>query len=72
MSPAFPGAMPHVRRNVFNVVLVLDFSQSKSLHLVAGTLNAFISRGVALRFGVVPSVETEEGTLSYPARKNAE
>ena len=53
--------MPNVRRNVFNAVLVLDLTQSTTLNLIAGTLNAFITRGVPLRFGIVPSVETEEG-----------
>ena len=57
----YPGAMPNVRLNLFNVVLVLDLSRIQTLKLLVGTMSTLINRGIPLRFGLVPGTESEDG-----------
>lgn len=56
MRQTYPGQMPAARLNLFNVVLVLDFSQPGTLHYIASTISNIIQRGNPIRFGVVPMV----------------
>ena len=68
MRPMYPGAMPSVRLNLFNVVLVLDLSRIQALNLLVGPMSTIIDRNIPLRFGLVPSTESEDGksTCSPP------
>ncbi|KAF8954770.1 hypothetical protein BDZ97DRAFT_1908037 [Flammula alnicola] len=61
LRPMFPGAMPSIKANLFNVVLILDLSQMSSLNLIAGPMTNIINRDIPLRFGLVPVAETEDG-----------
>ncbi|KAF8631762.1 hypothetical protein AX15_002201 [Amanita polypyramis BW_CC] len=56
----YPGQFPTVRRNLFNIVLILDLSKLPSLHFLAGTMSNIIERGIPFRFGLVPSTTSEE------------
>lgn len=60
MRQTYPGQMPAARLNLFNVVLVLDFSQPGSLYYIASTISNIIQRGNPIRFGVVPMVTEGE------------
>ncbi|KAF8069177.1 glycosyltransferase family 24 protein [Lyophyllum atratum] len=60
LRPVYHG-FPSVKLNLFNVVLVLDLSQTTSLSFIAGPMANIINRNFPLRFGVVPSAETEDG-----------
>ncbi|GLB42376.1 putative UDP-glucose:Glycoprotein Glucosyltransferase [Lyophyllum shimeji] len=60
LRPVFHG-FPSVKLNLFNVVLVLDLSRATSLSFITGPMANIINRGFPLRFGVVPSAETEDG-----------
>ena len=57
----YPGAMPSIKANLFNVVLVLDLSQISALNLIAGPVTNIINRDLPLRFGIMPIAETEDG-----------
>jgi UDP-glucose:glycoprotein glucosyltransferase len=57
----YPGAMPSIKANLFNVVLILDLSQMPALNLISGPMQNIISREFPLRFGLVPVAETEDG-----------
>jgi len=57
----YPGQFPNIRLNIFNVVLVLDLSQTSALQFITGSISSIISRNFPFRFGVVPIMETEEG-----------
>ncbi|GJF00041.1 glycosyltransferase family 24 protein [Phanerochaete sordida] len=57
----YPGQLPGVRLNVFNVVLVLDLAHPTGLGFVANAVVPLISRGFPFRFGLVPNVETDDG-----------
>lgn len=58
----FPGQFPQVRRNMYNTILALDLSQRSSLAWIANPVYTIIQRGLPFRFGIVPIVETEDGT----------
>lgn len=57
----YPGQAPTVRRNMYNVVLVLDLARPSSLDFISHTLSMLIDHSYPVRFGIVPIVETEEG-----------
>ena len=57
----YPGQAPTVRRNMYNVVLVLDLARQSSLHFISHTLSMLIDHSYPVRFGIVPIVENEEG-----------
>ncbi|KNZ76128.1 UDP-glucose:glycoprotein glucosyltransferase [Termitomyces sp. J132] len=61
IQPVYHG-IPSVKYNVFNIILVLDLSQMDGLAFIAGNMANLISRGIPLRFGVVPITETEDST----------
>jgi UDP-glucose:glycoprotein glucosyltransferase len=61
LRPLYPGQAPTVRRNMYNVVVVLDLSRPSSLRFIANTLSMLIDRLFPVRFGIVPIVETEDG-----------
>ncbi|KAL7422173.1 killer toxin resistant protein [Cryptotrichosporon argae] len=54
LRPLYPGQLHNVRRNTWNVVLVLDLAQASSLDTIAGQVHYLIQRGVPLHLGVVP------------------
>ena len=56
----YPGQFPTVKRNLFNIVLILDFSKIPSLRVLGGTISNIIERGIPFRFGLVPSTTSEE------------
>lgn len=63
MRQLYPGQFHNVKQNLVNVIIVADLSQTSTLRYIAGPVNAIISRGFPIRFGFVPSVETEDGKL---------
>ncbi|CAL1698787.1 unnamed protein product [Somion occarium] len=62
LRPMYPGQFPNIKRNLFNIVLAVDLSQSSSLNFIAGAVSNIINRNLPFRFGVVPLVETDDGT----------
>jgi len=66
MRPMYPGAMPNARLNLFNVVLVLDLSRIQALNFLVGPMSGIINRNIPIRFGLVPSTESEDGKSTRP------
>ncbi|KIJ36946.1 hypothetical protein M422DRAFT_260570, partial [Sphaerobolus stellatus SS14] len=54
LQPTWPGQMPSLKRNAFNTILVVDFSERTSLAWNAGPIATIIQRAFPWRFGVVP------------------
>ena len=61
----FPGQMPQVRRDIHNIIVPLDFTDTKDIQLILETLQTFVERRIPVRFGIVPVLPTPE------AEKNA-
>lgn len=57
----YPGQLPIVRKNLFNCILILDLSDRGALNFVANPMANVIERDFPLRFGLVPTPETETG-----------
>lgn len=70
LRPVYPGQPITVKRNIFNVITALDLSQTSSLYFITGPMQALIKRNYALRFGLVPITETEDGTLEQPSKQS--
>ena len=51
--------MSQIGRNLNNVVLVLDLARPAALNLVTESVKMYVSRGIPVRFGLVPQVATE-------------
>jgi len=60
----YPGQLPSVKLNLFNVIIALDLSQTSSLNFLTGAVFNIIDRNFPVRFGLVPIVETEEGEIT--------
>lgn len=50
-------------RNLWNVVLYLDLSQTASHKLISETVTAFIQRGLPIRFGLIPDTSDRAGEI---------
>ncbi|KAF9447216.1 glycosyltransferase family 24 protein [Macrolepiota fuliginosa MF-IS2] len=59
LQPTYPGGYPTVKRNIFNIVLVMDLSQTKNLYMVATAVANVMQMGLPFRFGVVPVIDDE-------------
>ncbi|EJD40203.1 hypothetical protein AURDEDRAFT_70440 [Auricularia subglabra TFB-10046 SS5] len=57
--PMFPGQFPHIKQNLWNVILALDLSQSASLNFIAGSVSNIIQRNFPFRWGIVPLIESD-------------
>ncbi|EFQ30467.1 UDP-glucose:Glycoprotein Glucosyltransferase [Colletotrichum graminicola] len=59
LQRVYPGQLPPIRRDIFNLIVPVDFSKIEDLNVVA-QLNTFIQRKVPIRFGLVPLTPTED------------
>ena len=48
-----------VRRDIHNVVIPLDLADAKDIEMLVETLQAFVRRKIPIRFGIVPSTNSE-------------
>ncbi|CAG8951701.1 hypothetical protein HYFRA_00005501 [Hymenoscyphus fraxineus] len=55
----YPGQLPSVRRECFNLVVPVDFTNIEDLLLVTQTLASFVKRKLNIRIGVVPKSNTQ-------------
>ncbi|KAL7945252.1 glycosyltransferase family 24 protein [Trichoderma barbatum] len=61
LQRAYPGQLPPIARNIFTLVAPVDFSSPEDVSFVTQLLS-FISRGLCIRFGLVPLTSTPEAT----------
>jgi hypothetical protein len=54
LRPTYPGQLHTIRKNTWNVILVLDLSLATSLETITQQIAHMIQRGIPLRFGVLP------------------
>lgn len=63
LQRAYPGSIPPVAINAFQVVVPVDLSQLDDVALT-GQLLSLIERGIPVRFGIVPVIVSEDGASS--------
>ncbi|KAK3348125.1 UDP-glucose:glycoprotein glucosyltransferase-domain-containing protein [Neurospora tetraspora] len=56
----FGQGLPQVRKDLFNLVVPVDFTKADDVTLVTRQLLAFMKRGIPVRFGLVPLTPTGE------------
>ncbi|KAH6721098.1 UDP-glucose:glycoprotein glucosyltransferase-domain-containing protein [Leptodontidium sp. 2 PMI_412] len=54
LQRVYPGQLPTCRRDAFNVILPVDFTNPQDVLIVADTLLSFVKRKLAIRIGLVP------------------
>ncbi|KAK2626268.1 hypothetical protein QTJ16_004530 [Diplocarpon rosae] len=60
LKRVYPGQLPTVRRDCFNVILPVDLTNPQDILVVADTVLSFVKRKLALRFGLVPLTSTPD------------
>ncbi|KAK0567058.1 killer toxin resistant protein [Tilletia horrida] len=61
LRPAWPGSLPTIRRNLFNVVLVMDLRRHETIRMLTEQVAMTIPR-VGIRWGFVPGGLDVQGT----------
>ncbi|KXJ89341.1 UDP-glucose:glyco protein glucosyltransferase [Microdochium bolleyi] len=62
LQRSYGGQISPIRKDVFNLVVPVDFSSPDDVHLVADQLMGFIKRTLPVRFGLVPLTPTRDAT----------
>lgn len=74
LSPTLPGQLPQVRRDIFNLIVPVDFSKLSDLQLIVDQLLSFVKRMIPIRFGLVPLTPTgeaiEQAKIAYHLLEN--
>ncbi|KAJ5693064.1 hypothetical protein N7462_002487 [Penicillium macrosclerotiorum] len=60
IASAYPGQLPPVRRDLHNVIIPVDLSNTEDMLLVVNQIQTFIKRMIPVRFGLVPTVFSPE------------
>lgn len=53
-QPLYPGQLPQIRKNLINVVFAMRLDKKDNHAILSENIASFISRGVGIRFGLVP------------------
>src|SRR5580700_2506696 len=62
LQRTFPGQLPSVRRDIFNLVVPVDLSNLEDIELVVEQIQSFVKRKLPLRFGIVPITRSPRAT----------
>ncbi|KAI0394454.1 glycosyltransferase family 24 protein [Xylariaceae sp. FL0594] len=60
MQMSYMGGMPQVRKDMFNLVVPVDFSNPDDINLVTERLQSLVKRAIPVRFGLVPLTPTQK------------
>ncbi|KAJ2984948.1 hypothetical protein NUW58_g5796 [Xylaria curta] len=60
MQMSYMGQIPQVRRDIFNLVVPVDFDNADDINLVVERLQGLVKRALPLRFGLVPLTPTKK------------
>ncbi|EEP81948.1 conserved hypothetical protein [Uncinocarpus reesii 1704] len=52
----YPGQFPQVRRDIHNVVVLLNLADGPDVQMLVSQIQTFITRKIPVRFGLVPTV----------------
>ncbi|KFX85768.1 hypothetical protein V490_09425 [Pseudogymnoascus sp. VKM F-3557] len=69
LQGGYPGQLPQVRKDLFNLVFPVDLSNLQDVELVVTQLSGFVKRALPLRFGLVPLTNSnaalEQAKIAY-------
>ncbi|KAK9255881.1 UDP-glucose:glycoprotein glucosyltransferase-domain-containing protein [Lipomyces tetrasporus] len=69
LEPHYPGQFHQIRKNIHSIVIPVDLNSLGDLGLISKHIRQLIQRGITVRFGLVPLVQTEgqkrQATLFY-------
>ncbi|KAK9375397.1 UDP-glucose:glycoprotein glucosyltransferase-domain-containing protein [Lipomyces chichibuensis] len=69
LEPHYPGQFHQIRKNIHSVVIPVDLNSLNDLFVISKQIRPLIQRGITVRFGLVPLVETErqrqQATIFY-------
>lgn len=54
-----PREFHSIKKNLFNIITVLDLTNTGTLGFVSASIMNLVNRGYPFRFGFVPIIETE-------------
>ncbi|KAI0023933.1 UDP-glucose:glycoprotein glucosyltransferase [Xylariomycetidae sp. FL0641] len=60
MQRTYPGQIPPIRKDLFNVIIPVDFSSDEDVSIVVNQIQGFVKRLLPVRFGLVPLTPTKE------------
>ncbi|KAH8668454.1 UDP-glucose:glycoprotein glucosyltransferase-domain-containing protein [Xylariales sp. PMI_506] len=60
LQRAYPGQLPPIRKDLFNLILPVDLTNPEDLALVLDQIRGFIKKLIPIRFGLVPLTPTPE------------
>lgn len=58
LQRTYPGQLPSVRRDLHNLVIPIDLADYADVELVVESIQNYVRRKVPIRFGLVPTVKT--------------
>lgn len=61
LQRTYPGQLPSVRRDIHNLVMMIDFADYGDVATVVDNLQNFVKRKVPIRFGLVPRIRSSAG-----------
>ncbi|KAI8959527.1 glycosyltransferase family 24 protein [Daldinia sp. FL1419] len=74
MQRTYPGQIPPIRKDIFNLIVPVDLTKPEDLSLVVEQLQTFIKRLLPIRFGLVPLTPTksaeERAKIAYYLLEN--
>ncbi|EER23278.1 UDP-glucose:Glycoprotein Glucosyltransferase containing protein [Coccidioides posadasii C735 delta SOWgp] len=59
LQRTYPGQFPQARRDVNNVIVLLNLADRTDLRMLVSQLQMFITRKIPIRFGMVPTLPDE-------------
>ncbi|KAK9241245.1 UDP-glucose:glycoprotein glucosyltransferase-domain-containing protein [Lipomyces kononenkoae] len=69
LEPHYPGQFHQIRKNIHSIVIPVDLNSLSDLLLISNHIRPLIQRGITVRFGLVPLVETDvqkrQATIFY-------
>lgn len=62
LQRTYPGQLPSCRKDIHNLILPIDFADHGHVQVVVENVQSFVTRGIPIRFGLVPITSTEAAT----------
>lgn len=60
MQRTYPGQLPPIKKDMFNLIVPVDFTDPEDIALVVEQLRGFVTRLLPIRFGLVPLTPSPE------------